>query len=408
MKRLSKKGLTIQIALLQGSYWMIFCPIASFASVYLLSKDFSNQSIGWVMAVSNILAVVLQPALGALIDKFERFSLKLVLSCMSVLCLFMLTALILINHNLLLISILYVGIISLLVSMQPLVNSLTFEYINAGFDINYGATRATGSITFAILSTLLGIWLKSMSTIILPGISLVLFAVFLAIVLSSPKIKRLSGEQPEVNQSEEQQINVPDKGFLLRYDRFAILLMGVAFLFLFHTVINTYLAQIFTSLDGQNSDFGISLTIAAICELPAFLGFNFLISRFSTQTLLKFSSISYFFRSLVFAFAVSIWMVNLGQALQGISFAIFSPAAVYYVNKIMRSNDKVKGQTFITGAITLGSVFGSVIGGWLLDKYGVTAMLLFAAAGAALGALLVVISVQKKNSTNKIPSVSLT
>ena len=122
----SDKMLSLQVAGLQGFYWMIFCPIASFASVYLLSKNFSNQKIGWVMAISSVLAIVLQPALGTLIDKFEKLTLKGVLCTLSLICVALLAGIIFLNAGLVWMAVFYVGIVALLYTMQPLVSALTF------------------------------------------------------------------------------------------------------------------------------------------------------------------------------------------------------------------------------------------------------------------------------------------
>jgi MFS transporter, PPP family, 3-phenylpropionic acid transporter len=399
MHRKGDRLLSLQIAGLQGFYWMIYCPIASFASVYLLSKNFSNQNIGWVMAIANIFAVVMQPAVGALIDRFVKISPKLVLCLMTILSLVLLAGLIFLDAGMLWMAVLYVGIIALLFTMQPLVTSLTFEYINAGRDVNFSATRATGSITFAILSTLLGIWINRYSTDILPIICFGLFVGFLILILTCPPVTRRGTLRPV----EEILVKRPASGFLRKYERFIPFLIGIAFLFLFHTIINTYMAQIMVSLGGKGTDMGVSMSIAAVFELPAFLGFSFLVAKFDNRSLLKFSAVVYALRSFIFLLAASIGMIYLGQAFQGLTFAIYLPAAVYYVNQMMENEDKVKGQTFITSTMTIGGVVGSVVGGWLLDHYNAHVMLLFGAAAAVIGCLLMVYSVRKPKAASAVP-----
>ncbi len=394
MNRKADKFISLQIAGLQGLYWMIFCPIYSFASVYLLSKDFSNQKIGWVMAFSSVAAIFLQPALGTLIDRYKQYSSKFVLTCLTVISLALLCGVIWLDIGMLGMAVMYVGVLALLLTMQPLVNALTFEYINAGYNVSFGITRAAGSILFAVLSTLLGIWVGQTSTAILPIICLALFVCYFVLLQTfrpitlptSAEQKGMGGDQTGPDQS---------VGFLRRYDRFIPFLLGCAFIFLFHNVINTFLAQIITSVDGNETQFGVSLTIAAVCELPAFLGFGWLVNRFDTRTLLKASGVFYALRSFVFLFAASVWMVNFGQALQGLSFAIFIPGSVYYVNQIMHEKDRVKGQTFVTGASTVGSFLGSVIGGWLLDHSGVPGLLIYGAIAAVIGSLLFFYSIRK-------------
>lgn len=391
----SDRILSLQIAGLQGFYWMIFCPIVAFASVYLLSRDFSNKKIGWVMAVSSVLAIVLQPALGALIDRFVKLSLKGVLTTLSILCVAMLAGIIFFNTGLVMMAIFYGGIVALLYTMQPLVSSLAFEYINAGHNVNFGVTRAAGSICFAVLSTMLGVWLKTYSTAILPIIGLILFTGYVLLILSFPKVKKSDIQTYHVEDVYKQNEAEPTVGFLRRYERFVPFLIGVAFIFLFHTVINTFLPQILRPLGGNDTNLGISLTIAAVAELPAFLGFSFIASKINTRSLMKLSGFAYVFRSLLYLFAVSVWMINIGQLFQAVSFAVFIPASVYYINEIMGEKDKVKGQTFVTGTITMGGFFGSVIGGWLLDRYDVTAMLIFGSIGAAIGSALLFYAIRK-------------
>lgn len=391
----SDKVLSLQLAGLQGFYWMIFCPIASFASVYLLSKDFSNQKIGWVMAISSVLAIGLQPALGALIDRFERLSLKGVLCTLSLLCVAFLAGIIFLNAGLVWMAVFYVCIVALLYTMQPLVSALTFEYINAGHNVSFSVTRASGSICFAILSTLLGIWVNRYSTAILPIICLILFAGYILLILSFPKVNRSENQTYHIDNSTEHTQEKDNIGFLRRYDRFIPFLIGAAFLFMFHTVINNFLAQILRPLGGTDGDLGVSLTIAAVAELPAFLGFSFIVSKINTRSLMKIAGFIYALRSIIFLFATSVWMINVGQVFQGLTFAVFIPASVYYINEIMREKDRVKGQTFVTAMGTLGGFFGNVIGGRLLDISGVFAMLLFGVIGAVIGSTLLFYAIRK-------------
>ena len=139
----------------------------------------------------------------------------------------------------------------------------------------------------------------------------------------------------------------------------------------------------------------LATTLFRALQLPALLGFSFLISKFSTRSLLKISGLFYALRSFIYLLAASVWMINLGQVFQALSFAVFIPASVYYVNEIMQEKDRVKGQTLITGAITLGNFIGSVIGGWLLDLSGVPLLLTFGAAGAVTGCALLIYAVRK-------------
>ena len=41
-----KKNMTLSYAMVQGLYWMIFCVVVAYASVYLLAKGRSAPSLG--------------------------------------------------------------------------------------------------------------------------------------------------------------------------------------------------------------------------------------------------------------------------------------------------------------------------------------------------------------------------
>ncbi|MDO4518574.1 MAG: MFS transporter, partial [Bacillota bacterium] len=55
-----------------GAYWMIYGAISSFASVFMLAKDYTNSQIGITLAVANVLAVILQPLIADVVDRSKR------------------------------------------------------------------------------------------------------------------------------------------------------------------------------------------------------------------------------------------------------------------------------------------------------------------------------------------------
>jgi PPP family 3-phenylpropionic acid transporter len=63
----------------------------------------------------------------------------------------------------------------------------------------------------------------------------------------------------------------------------------------------------------------------------------------------------------------------------------------------MDEQDKFKGQAVMTGTSTLGGVFGSLMGGFLIDYAGVRAMILAGVILAAVGCLTVCMFVARKD-----------
>ena len=73
---MSRPNATPQFTLIQGLYWMAYCILVSFSSVYLLDRGFSNAHIGILISVSSILSALLQPVAAARADRMVKLSLR--------------------------------------------------------------------------------------------------------------------------------------------------------------------------------------------------------------------------------------------------------------------------------------------------------------------------------------------
>ena len=82
--------------------------------------------------------------------------------------------------------------------------------------------------------------------------------------------------------------------------------------------------------------------------------------------------------------------VYLVQCLNMFSFAMFIPASVYYVARIMDEADRVKGQAYLGSAIALSGICANFAGGRILDAYGPGAMLRCVVALSAIGNAIVI------------------
>lgn len=90
----------------------------------------------------------------------------------------------------------------------------------------------------------------------------------------------------------------------------------------------------------------------------------------------------------IFYFANSIWLLYLSRAVGGIGCAFLVPAIYAYVADITTIDQRAKGNSFISAAMSLGIVIGPGIGGFLA-KYGLKMPLL---VSAIVGVLAFVVS----------------
>lgn len=385
--KLNTRKLMIQYCILQGSYWASFCVIYAFATVFLLSRGFESSMIGVIIAAGNILGVVLQPMVASIADRSEKISLHKLTAMLSVIMILLLVLLYFVPNGLLAVAVLFLLTDTFLQVIQPLINSVSVYYVNQGVSVDFGAARGIGSLSYAAASYILGIVVEKFGTrsILMAGIlvALVLLVTVLSMpVLSSSAASRLGEKEPEQN----------DAGLLVfagRYKNFMLTLAGITLLFTFHNMNNAYLIKVIENVGGTSADMGRMLSIAAVTELPVMFLFSRISKHFKSSTLLMVSSAFFAIRAAGFMLAGNVMTMYLAAMLQIGSFALYIPSSVYYVNETMLDQDKFKGQAVMTATNTLGGVFGSLFGGFLIDNAGVGAMNTVCFAMAAAGAVLV-------------------
>lgn len=385
--KLNTRKLMIQYCILQGSYWASFCVIYAFATVFLLSRGFESSMIGVIIAAGNILGVILQPMVASIADRSEKISLHKLTAMLSVIMILLLVLLYFVPNGLLAVAVLFLLTDTFLQVIQPLINSVSVYYVNQGVSVDFGSARGIGSLSYAAASYILGIVVEKFGTrsILMTGIlvALVLLVTVLSMpVLSSSAASRLGEKEPEQN----------DAGLIIfagRYKNFMLTLAGITLLFTFHNMNNAYLIKVIENVGGTSADMGRMLSIAAVTELPVMFLFSRISKHFKSSTLLMVSSAFFSIRAAGFMLAGNVMTMYLAAMLQIGSFALYIPSSVYYVNETMLDQDKFKGQAVMTATNTLGGVFGSLFGGFLIDNAGVGAMNTVCFAMAAAGAVLV-------------------
>lgn len=398
-----KNTYTRKYSYVHAIYWSICCSSSNFASVFLLSKNFSNRQIGYILALANIFAAFLQPAIADIADKSRKITLKDLTLLLTIAAGLFATARFFTVGSSVAIAVLFVLELTLLLVLQPLVTSLGMKLINDGIAVNFSLARGIGSMTFAVLSIILGSLIGCFGTGLLPAISAVLYALQILAVNTFaekrfvPATGNPSGTHRFVPAAHPKNGSTNNLFvFMAQNKRFTMLVAAIILTFCSHSMINNYFIQITKSVGGKTAEMGIAIGIAAAIELPAMVLFNIFLKRISCSAILKFSLFFFLVKATVTLYAPNIWMLYTAQLLEFFSYALFIPASIYYVNRIIKAEDRTKGQAFMTSASTIGSVVASFLGGWLLDYRSVKIMLLVGTLFAALGFLIALGAVEKK------------
>ena len=408
--KINTNKMTFQYCILQGAYWASFCIIYSFATVFLLDRGFSNSQIGVIIAAGNILGVVLQPVFASIVDWSKTITLHKLTGILAAIMALLVLFLYVLPNLFFAVVLLFLMTDTLLQVIQPLINSVSVYYVNRGVNVDFGAARGIGSLSYAAASYLLGGLVENYgcSMILFAGILMVL--VICITVFSMPIIKdavfsdKEQEMKSEINADRGQ--SVQDKESLLsfvgRYKYFMLTLAGITLIFSFHNMNNSYMIQIITNVGGTSADLGRLLAIAAITEIPVMFLFSRIVKHVKSSALLVVSSVFFILKAFGYFAAGNIALMTIAAVMQMGSFAIYIPASVYYVNEVMEERDKFKGQALMTGTNTLGGVIGSLLGGFLIDQAGVFVMNLAGLVMAVSGAVLVFLFVFRQKPVSNI------
>ncbi len=392
------KKVNITYSSIQGSYWMHFGVVISFSSVYLLNYGYSNSEIGIMLALSSILAVIIQPILGDIIDRSERLTLTKSVIYICTILLVLTISLYFLSSKTMFLSIVFVLLASLSTSLQPFINSLAFSFTRLGIPINFGITRSVGSVSYAILVAILGFSVNRFGVSAVPTAGLiVLFILLTSTLIINSSYQEYTNEYKKTLVLDQEIITtkINLKEFSMRHKFFMIFSFSILFVFFQNAIINNYLIQIIRGIGGDSSQMGSLFSFMAMLELPGLFFFSKLRRKFTCQFMLKVAAIAFILKVFLTFLATSVLMIYVAFLFQLISFPIYLSASVHLVDEVMDKGEAVKGQALVTGMMTLSGVFANLIGGFILDLKGPSTLLLLSTMLAIFGTLVMFLVIDK-------------
>ena len=404
-----EKLLNIKYGCIHGTYWMYYGVAGSFASAFLLARGYSNAEIGIILAVGNILAVFLQPLIADLADRSKKLSLVGVTQISTVLLMVLTLMLFVMKQKSAALWVVYMFIMAWMTTLQPLFNSLAFKLEETGVHINFGACRSVGSLAYAVLCAFLGTMVEAKGVGVLPlSGEIVLLMLLASLWVTKTQFDRMVGEKtgkqavsvlgecgqvPVADAEEAEEINLAL--FVKRNKLFVVLNLAVIGVFFSNSILNNFMLQVVEGVGGTSEDMGRIFSVMAFLEIPALFFFDKIKERFSCQLILKFAAICFTLKVLLIYLAESVTMIYVAHLLQTFSFGLFLPAMVSFIGEVMAKGEAVKGQALYTVMTTASSMLASVLGGIMLDVSGPGFMLLVSTIATGLGALVLVLIVDR-------------
>ncbi|WP_234978072.1 MFS transporter [Halanaerobium kushneri] len=401
-----------EFSFLQFFFWSTWAIYGAYLVYYLTDLGYSNMRIGTLMSIRTFMGLIGPPIVGYLCDRLESRKIVFLIS-MFLMAVFV-TPLTFYGDFMLAISI---GVVGFLWEPQQSVLDSWILETSAHTAHNYGFMRAWGSIGFAIIVTVFGQIIERFGwRIHFLSYGVVVFIVIL--IALSIKDKSYSGlNQKDDNsiknsqkESEAKKLNleaaketpaeVNEKNILRLFKNpdYIFILLITLLIFIPNQMLFVYLAPIIKSVGGNSTDLGYTLFFNALSEAPIFFVAKYFLEKYKTNSLLLFSAFFYLIRFIIAALASSpVYFLFFGM-LQSLSFGVFLVTVRYYVKLVAPAALKTTAQSIaMMSAFGAAGIIGSLLGGYLIDNFGMSVMFKVGIVLASAAVLILALVVFRDN-----------
>ena len=366
----STKELNIRYFLLQVLFWGAAVVNYAYMTQILQSKGFTSVEIGVLNSAKLLVGVVFQIWLGAFADRTRyTIPLKYLIAVLSAGTGILTIVLYMAGHHFILMLIVSMGFGITFTTLQPLIDSLSMLYCSHGVYINYAKGRMGGSIAWALLCVLAGLYCDwfGLKTFPLCGLFLVLLLASMACFmpwesirkqnLVSEKRKKARTDQKITTQQEmtvNQTITPHTVSYLLmHYPAFTAFLIGSTVMFMGYNFGTTFLIDIFTGLGGSNTHYGISEFVMAISEVPSAVIILKLRRKIPIQWMMVCCAFFMTLKNLIPTYADNIAVVIAAQACEMLGLGLYYAGSIFFIEENLPQVDIVKG-TMLVSVATVG------------------------------------------------------
>lgn len=376
-------------SLMHVLFWCAYGIVWSYTAVYLENYGYNSAVVGLVTGVGAVISVLMQPILAWMVKKWKGLSTAKNIVFLKLTAVIISLVLWVEPSGKWTIAVLVMVLAAIEAAIPSMLSTIAMEYVNAGHQLNYGAARGAGSIAYALFSLLLGYLVKQMPmkwlALLYGGISILV----LGLCLLFQKLAGHRQESLEIAVDEKQH----QAGLMRKYPFLLWFLFGTVLFFMGHNMVNVFLVNIIERAGGYSENLGLALAIAAAMELPIMACFNRLVKRVDVGKLLVFSGICFVFKCVLTWLSGNMMIIYLAQFIQFGAFGLYTPASVHFINVSMNREDSGIGQALLGAfSLGLGGAVGNVIGGFVIEHYGVTEMLVVTILISVVGLFFIVVA----------------
>ena len=392
--KMKKERINLFYALMQGSEWALDSCLYGYSSVFLLFCGLRNSQIGIILGSAVAFSAIGQMLLGGFFNRHGQPALYrfFTLGCGFILLgsLFILTAMPGVY------AVVVFLIIALLLQLFPaFMNSAAVYEIKRGAPIHYGICRGSGSAGYAVGTVLMGQLVLRFG----PRCMFVGAAALSALFMFSIHGFFARASRPEHGEPDTRLIphEKADKShasggsFILKYKRFSIVLAGSVLVMMGHTFMSNYIYQILSFRGGNEGTVGIAMAIAAGIEMPVLFLFDRFKHRLSCDKWFILSCAVLTLKMLLTLLSRTLTQTVLTELLQS-GYGLFVVSSVYYTSSVIGREDAIRSQAYMNAASTVGVLLSLITGGFLIDGWGIRALLITSVIMLTAGTVIVTVS----------------
>ena len=330
-----------------------------FFALYLVSRGLLEARIGFILSISPLLAILMNPIYAKICNKIKKTRITLgIISILEGLMILLIGF----SNDFYFITILTIFMAIFGACHYGLMDSLLAIYSDNSKQ-NYSGFRLYGSGAYIIATAVGGYVCKLVSYQAAFGVSFGLFVIsgILYLVLK------------DINIEEEQNINkkdLADYKVVLSNKRFVFFMffygLMLALIFTNNNFFGTYLETRGVDSDG----YGLVFSYFVAVELVVLLVLNKMKKKISPYILLIISAISLVIRLLVCYLYAPVWLVIVSSGLRGIGYGIILHVSYQYVIDLVGEDKATKGIMLCTLIYSILLFAFNNINGNLIEIYG--------------------------------------
>ncbi len=369
-KEKQRKGVYLSFSSLIFLYWMATSPLG-YNTLLLQSNGFSSGEVGSILAAFAAVGIIAPPIWGYIADRIHSVSKTFFL-------VFGIQALVI--ASLPLFGNMKIAGFSMLALAMPvsnivrncsqnLLDAWTMQSIAHVGKIAFGSVRFWGSLGWTLCCVVMSFLASKTSTSIVFYIAgiLSLIVVFYGLSINRKYPADNISDTMEKMEENAKKIN-PFRLFKNYY--FVILLFYVLLSQMMFNA-TAFMPYLFESIGVDPNFAGTAIGLRSLTEVPFLITGGLLLKRISLPKMLAGVGLLLTIEQLSYNFVSSAGMVVCIVLIGGLASGLYFTTTIEYAFRLAPKELSASAQTFLGMATALGMIFSSLLGGWLVDAFGV-------------------------------------